>query len=145
MVLQTLLNLAAGWLTFGLIEHAAQILDDARTELLSPSGLKLQQKDYTELAQAYVRALGHGPSDTGLSRITELFRKMDPTKVNNTFTTAPHYSRLHLNLVETVIQAVVSDEFALAEAGRRWLDDDEYLVRRRIHGDMRSNLDRSGL
>jgi hypothetical protein len=144
-VLQTLLNLAAGWLTFGLNEQAAQILDEARTELLGPTGLKLQPKDYTELAQGYVAALGQGPSESGLPRITELFRKMGQEKITNTWTTAPYYSRLHLNLVETVILAVVSDEFALGPAGRRWLDDDEYLVRKRIHADMKRNLDKSGL
>jgi hypothetical protein len=144
-VLQTLLNLAAGWLTFGLNDHARPILEEARAELLSPTGLKLQPKDYTELAQGYVAALGQGPSESGLPAITELFRKMDQGRITNTWTTAPYYSRLHLNLVETVITAVVSDEFALGPAGRRWLDDDEYLVRRRIHADMKRNLATSGL
>jgi hypothetical protein len=141
-VLQTQLNLAAGWLTFGLNERAAPILDEARTELLSANGVKLAAKDYTELAKAYVTALGQGPSEVGLPRITELFRKMDPGKITNTWTTHPYYSRLHLNLVESVIQAIVSDEFALGPAGRRWLDDDEYLVRRRIHADMKRELKR---
>ncbi|MDB5308266.1 MAG: hypothetical protein JWO38_2468 [Gemmataceae bacterium] len=144
-VLQTLLSLASGWLSFGLNDQAAPILDEARNELLSPTGLKLQALPYTELARAYVTALGQGPSETGLPRITELFRKMDPGKITNTLTTASCYSRLHLNLVEDVILAVVSDEFALGPAGRRWLDDDEYLVRRRIHGDMKRERERSGL
>jgi hypothetical protein len=48
-------------------------------------------------------------------------------------------------LVEEVVLAMVSDEFALGPAGRKWLDDDEYLVRKRIHGDMKRGLDRSGL
>ena len=145
-VLQTELNLAAGWLTFGLSDHAADILNEARTELLTPDrGLKLTPPDYTLLARAYVTALGYGPSETGLPRITELFHKMDPAKITNTFTSGPYYSRLHLNLVEDVILAVVSDEFALGPAGRRWLDDDEYLVRKRVHADMRRNLAGSGL
>jgi hypothetical protein len=142
--LQTLLSLAAGWLTFGLHDHAAPILDAARSELLGPTGLKAPA-EYTKLAQAYVTAVGQGPSDTGLPRITELFWKMEPTRVMNTFTTAPYYSRLHLNLIEDVILAVVSDEFALGPAGRKWLDDDEYLVRRRIHADMKRARERSGL
>src|SRR5262249_6137026 len=144
-VLQTLLNLAAGWLTFSLNEHAAPILDEARTELIGSSGLKLQAQHYTELAKAYVAALGQGPSETGLPRITELFRKMDQKKITNTMTTSSCYSRFHLNLVEEVIQAIVSDEFALGPAGRRWLDDDEYLVRRRIHADMKRERERHGL
>jgi hypothetical protein len=70
----------------------------------------------------------------------ELFRKMDPKKITNTFTTAQFYSRLHLNLVEDVIRALVSDDSALSATGRKWLDDDEFLVRRRIHADMKRNL-----
>jgi hypothetical protein len=65
---------------------------------------------------------------------------MDEKRINNTWTTAQYYSRFHLNLVEETIRAIVSDDFALGPAGRKWLDDDEYLVRRRIHADMKRNL-----
>jgi hypothetical protein len=144
-VLQTLLNLAAGWMTFGMNDRAMETLDGARAELLGSTGLALPPKNYTDLARTYIGALGQGPSETGLPRMIELFKKMEPKKINNTFTTAPHYSRFHLNLVEEVVLAMVSDEFALGPAGRKWLDDDEYLVRKRIHGDMKRGLDRSGL
>ena len=40
---------------------------------------------------------------------------------------------------------MVNDDFALGPAGRRWLDEDEYLVRRRIHADLRKQLSASGL
>ena len=83
--------------------------------------------------------------DSAEAERSELFHKMDPARITNTYTTAPHYSRFHLNLAEDVILAVVSDEFALGPAGRRWLDDDEYLVRKRIHADMKRNLATSGL
>lgn len=139
-VLQTLLNLAAGWLTFGMHDKAKPILDEAHNELLNPNAIKLQPKEYTALAQAYVAALGQGPSETGLARIIELFRKMDKARINNTWTTAQFYSRFHLNLVEDVVRAIVSDDFALGPSGRKWLDDDEYLVRKRIHSDMRRHL-----
>ena len=85
------------------------------------------------------------PSETGLARITELFQRMEKHKINNTFTTAQYYSRFHLNLVEDVIRAVVSDDFALGPGGRKWLDDDEYIVRRRIHADMKREREKSGL
>jgi hypothetical protein len=144
-VLQSLLNLAGGWLTFGLHDQAAPILDDARAELLGQSAAPLPPKDYTELAKAYVSALGQGPAEPGLARVGELFRRMEPGRITNTWTTSKFYSRFHLNLVEATVQAVVSDDFALGPAGRRWLDEDEYLVRRRIHRDMKRHLERSGL
>ncbi|MCI0699761.1 MAG: hypothetical protein L0241_01575 [Planctomycetia bacterium] len=144
-VLQTLLNLAGGWLTLGLNDQAEPILAEARNELLGSNALSLPPKDYTELAKAYVTALGQGPPERALHSIIELFRKMSPSKITNTWTTAQYYSRFHLNLAEEVIRAVVSEDSALGQSGRKWLDDDEYLVRRRIHADMKRNLDAGGL
>lgn len=144
-VLQTLLNLAGGWLHFGRADRAAPILEEARNELLSANAVSLPPKEYTELARAYVTALGQGPSEPALARMIELFRRMSPAKITNTWTTAQYYSRFHLNLVEDVIRAVVNDDAALGPSGRRWLDDDEYLVRRRIHADMKRNLEKNNL
>ncbi|MBY0459923.1 MAG: hypothetical protein K2V38_21615, partial [Gemmataceae bacterium] len=144
-VLQTLLNLAGGWLHFGRQDRAEPILLEARNELLTSNAVSLQPKDYTELARAYATALGQGNAETALVRMIELFKKMSPAKITNTWTTAQYYSRFHLNLVEDVIRAVVNDDAALGPSGRRWLDDDEYLVRRRIHADMKRNLEKSNL
>src|SRR5439155_11836928 len=126
-------------------DRARPILEDARNELLNQNATALQPKDYTELARAYVTALGQGASESGLENMIALFRKMPPAKITNTWTTAQYYSRFHLNLVEDVILALVSDDSSLGSAGRKWLDDDEYLVRRRIHADMRRNLEKNNL
>jgi hypothetical protein len=143
--LQTMLAISSGWLNFGLTEQATPILEEARTELLAaPSDNRLAMEN-ARLACAYVTTLAQGPSDVALQRIGELFRKMDPNKVTNSFTTAAIYSRLHLNVVEAVVLGLVSDDFAIGSAGRRWLEEDEYLVRRRIHRDMRTLLTGSGL
>lgn len=142
--LQSLVNLAGGWLMIGLGEQARPILEMARAELLDGRS-KLQPKDYVPLAQAYVAALTQGPAETGLPQVGELYRRMPPGKVVNGWTTARFYSRFHLNLVEETVLAVVSDDFARGTAGRRWLEEDELLVRRRIHADMRAHLARSGL
>jgi hypothetical protein len=139
-VLQTLLNLAGGWMHLGLKDRADPILVEARNELLNTNAVALQPKDYTELARAYVTALGQGNADACLGGMIELFKRMSTAKITNTWTTAQYYSRFHLNLVEDVILAIVSDDSALGSSGRKWLDDDEYLVRRRIHADMKRNL-----
>jgi len=89
----------------GLHDRAAPILQEARNELLGANALVLQPKEYTELAKAYVTALGQGHPDNCLAGMIELFRKMSPSKITNTWTTAQYYSRFHLNLVEDVIQA----------------------------------------
>lgn len=137
-VLQALLHLAGGWLSYGLVDQAVAILDEARTDLLA-TGTRWQnlEREYTLIARAYVSACGQGPVDVGLPRIVELFAKMDPNCVKNAFSTSEFYSRLHLSLVEEVVLALVSDEYALGPGGRRWLDDDEYLVRKRVHADVK--------
>ncbi|MBX9627541.1 MAG: hypothetical protein K2X82_27315 [Gemmataceae bacterium] len=140
--LQTLLTLAGGWLAFGLDDRAAPILDAARDDLLGAKRPKLAPKDYTQLARATVAALGQGKADAALPRIAELFARMDPAAVDDKWTGNGVYSKLRMGLVEEVVLALVSDDFALGSTARKWLDDDEYLVRRRVHADMRRHLDR---
>jgi cellulose synthase operon protein C len=142
---RTLLHLAGGWLYFGEVEKSLPFLDEAKSVLFDEGDLIKNKKfqEYAKLARTYGTVLGQGPVDMALTRIEELFRKM--AKLPNTYTTASHYSRFHLNIVEDVVRAIVSEDFALGPTARRWLDDDEYLVRRRIHRDMRKNLSHHGL
>jgi hypothetical protein len=105
-VLQTLLNLAGGWMHLGLKDRADPILAEARNELLNTNAVALQPKDYTELARAYVTTLGQGNVDQCLYGMIELFKRMSTAKITNTWTTAQYYSRFHLNLVEDTVIAV---------------------------------------
>jgi hypothetical protein len=59
--------------------------------------------------------------------------------------TNTHYSLARLRLVEAAVRAVVTDDFALGPAARRWLDDDEYRVRRRVHADVRAAVGAGGV
>jgi hypothetical protein len=147
-VLGALLHLAEGYLFFGGFEKAKPFLDEARATFLENQKTSrdraLKPDKVKELVRAYVSALGQGPVDEALNRIEDLFQG-GLEKLPNGFTTATHFSRLHLNIVEDVVRSLVSDNMALGDQARRWLDDDEYLVRRRIHGDMRKILASHGL
>ena len=149
--LQTLLSLAGGWLFFGNFDLANPILDEARAELIAPAKPVGSQVgalipiDFAKLARSYIAAVGQGPSESGLDRLAELFREMDPKRLTIGGTNARFYSELHLAIVEEVVLAIASDDFALGPGGRRWLDEDEFLVRRRIHRDMQSTLAESRL
>jgi cellulose synthase operon protein C len=48
-----------------------------------------------------------------------------------------------LAIVEAAVLALVGDDAALDPATRRWLDESEFLVRRRIHRDVRQALAKS--
>jgi hypothetical protein len=145
-LLQTHLTIAAGWLTLGFHDRAAPTLDYVRHELLDPQASQTYSSHpYTQIVRSYVFAIGHGGCASGIVRIIDLFTKMPPQRIDNAWTGSMHYSLYHLNVIEDVILALVSDEFALGPAGRRWLDDDEYLVRQRIHADMKRERERHGL
>jgi hypothetical protein len=127
------------------LEPATEVLDEARVYLYqnSASGRSATQwLSYCGLAGTYAAVLGHAPVEYALTRLVEMFQKMlDPP---NTRTSAAFYAELHLSVVEAVVLAIVSDDFALGPGARRWLEDDESLVRRRIHRDHRAMLRKTG-
>jgi hypothetical protein len=143
-VLTALLYLAEAWQYSGAYSQAKPFLDEARSTIFANGKDKtIKPLQLAKLVQTYVSALGQGPVDEALNRIEELFQKLE--KLPNSFTTMSHFSRLHLNVVEDVVLSLVSENFTMGDAARRWLDDDEYLVRRRIHSDMRHLLKQHGL
>ena len=66
-------------------------------------------------------------------------------RLPNTMTSNNYYSVFHLSVTEAIVLTLATDDFALGPTARRWLDDDEYLVRRRIHRDVRAALARAGM
>jgi hypothetical protein len=92
------LVLDAGSLLLG---ETAPTLDRARAALLDAGGLPLLPKDYTDLACGYAYALGY--AESGIERLTELFREMPPGRVTNTWTTKAYFSRLHVILSEEAV------------------------------------------
>ena len=74
------------------------------------------------------------PSSWPRQRFEELFNRLEG--IRDPWTTSHHYLLSQLLIVEAVVQAVVSDDFTLGPGVRRWLDEEEYLVRRRIHRDV---------
>ena len=94
--------------------------------------------NHVELACTYMTTLGQAPMEFALARIMEFFRKVEG--VYDVWTTQTHYSLSRLNVVEAMMLALISDDFTLDHEARKRLDDDEFLVRRRIHRDVREAL-----
>lgn len=133
--LRLLLHVAAGWSYFGQADRARPVYDEARALLFQGDLPPIEQ---TALACVYVNALGQAPADLALPRLEELFRGLE--RVHDTFTVVSHYSVSRLDLIQAVVLTVASDDFTLGETGRRWLEDEEFFVRRRIHRDVRAAL-----
>lgn len=140
--LRTLLQIAGGWLYFNRPEQAVPILDEASTLLFDENAIS-QAVFRARLACGYALTLGQAPPEMALKRLEELFGKLG--RLSDTFTTNTHYALFQLQVVESVVRAVVSDDFAVGQNVRRWLDEDEYLVRRRVHHDLKTFMAQSGL
>jgi FtsH ternary system domain X7 len=132
--LRRLLALTGGWFYVARDDQAESVLEEARRVLL---GNEVQDStEQTNLAVAYMDALGQAPVSLALPRVEEVFHQLHG--VRDTQLTKTHYSLAQLRLIEAAVLAVVNDDFTLAPTARRWLDDDEYVVRRRIHADVRA-------
>jgi hypothetical protein len=131
--LRALLHVASGWYYFGRDSQADPILQRVREVLLKGD---LPPREQLALACAYARAVGQAAVSVAQKRLEEIFRSL--RGIRDGFLTNTHFSASQLDLIEAVVLAVVSDDFTMGTQGRRWLDDDELLVRRRIHRDWRA-------
>jgi hypothetical protein len=130
--LQALLHVAAGWYYFGRDRQADPIVKASRKALLQQ---ELLIRDKCALASSYALTVGQGPVESATTRLEELFKQLSGTV--DTYTTSRYYYLLQFDVLESAVRAVASDDFTLGSNARRWLDDDEYIVRRRIHRDLR--------
>ena len=130
--LPVLIQIAGGWLFFGREENAWPILDRVRSRILDEKTTPVKK---THLAARYLTALGQAQLDDALPRVTEIFQSVDGITTDQV--TDSHFGLRQLAIVEATMLAMVSDDFTHDKDSRRWMDDDEYLVRRRIHRDVR--------
>jgi hypothetical protein len=136
------LGIGIGWFIAGNEDVGTRILNEARESLFLKKDA--DDRERTELAIAYAEALGFTPARVAHGRLEEMFQRplflvevMGST--NRYFTLKP------LQLIDTIVRSVVTDEFTLGPAVRGWLDDDEYLIRGRIHRDMAAMLRDQGM
>lgn len=140
-----LLHVASGWLNTDQADRARPILDLARSLIqpATPAAADRPAALVVSLVGNYVATAALAPLDEAIQRAEALFAAGQMERIPNTFTTAPYYSRFHVSIAEAVALAFANEDVTFGPAARRWLDDDEYAVRRRIHGDVRAALERS--
>ncbi len=135
VILRSLLHVASGWFYFGLDQQAKPIVEEAK-RLLYKGNLPHQEK--RGLACTLVNTLGQAPFDWALRGLEEMFNKLQG--IFDTFTTNDYYGQSQLDVIETVVLSIITEDFAVGGMARRWLDEDEFLVRRRIHQDLHAAM-----
>ncbi|MDB4959386.1 MAG: hypothetical protein JWO36_6955, partial [Myxococcales bacterium] len=125
------LALAAGLAFLGDSARALPIFDQARKMLGETGMIATARLDLTRaLALAYAQA----PLSNALGGIAELAGQL--RDVTDNYGTNSHYCLSVLHFVESLVLGITSDDLALGEAGRRFIEDDEHLIRRRLHRDL---------
>lgn len=90
--------------------------------------------DRLTLARALSRALGHSREDLALAALRRMEGEL--ARVTDSYNTNSHFCLSVVAYVEALVLGYASEELVLGELGRRYLDEDEHLVRRRIQRDL---------
>lgn len=121
------LNLAAGLAYLGHIDRAKPVFEEAHEALKTNA---LQGQERLALVRSLAGALSQAPQDyavAGIMRLTDQLKT-----VTDSYNQNSHFCLSVLHFMESLVLGVASEDLALGEFGRRWLDEDEYLVRRRV-------------
>ncbi len=124
------LHTAAALAFLGEMERARPVFDEALTVLQGD----LPISERLQLTRALARALGGAPLEYALAGLERLQKRFEV--VTDNFNTNSHVCLSVVDFIEALVLGYVSDDLAVDPAARRFLDDDEYLVRRRIHRDL---------
>jgi hypothetical protein len=128
--LQGRLALAAGLAYLGETARALPILEQARKSL----GESMTLTARLDLTRSLARAYAQAPIGDALAAIADLSGQL--RDITDSFGTNSHYCLSVLHFVESLVLGIASDDLALGEAGRRFVEDDEHLIRRRLHRDL---------
>jgi cellulose synthase operon protein C len=135
--LPAFLRLASGWFYFNDEDSGRSAINIVREAIYRDS---MSYESYMNLACDYATTLSNAPYHIAVPRIEEIFERFrlrGVTSMRNTIGM--------VRLVESCVLAMVSDEFAVDQSLRQYMDEDEFLVRKRIHQDVREALKRAGL
>jgi hypothetical protein len=124
------LALAGGLAFLGDTARALPILDQARKAL----GEEMTMMHRIERIRGLARAYSQAPLGHALGGIAELSGQL--REITDSFGTNSHYCLSVLHFVESLVTGITSDDLALGEVGRRFVEDDEHLIRRRLHRDL---------
>ena len=124
------LHTASALAFLGETERALPVYEEALTVL----GGDLPMPERLHLGRALTRALGTAPFEFATAGLDRILKRLDI--VTDSFNTNTHVCLSVVDFVEALVLGYASEDLAVDHTARRFLDEDEYLVRRRIHRDL---------
>jgi len=141
VMIPALLRLAGGWFYFEHDQFARDTIEAVRKELFAPD---LSKNARVSLSMAYVGCLGNAPVSLALPCLDEFFERL-PHSTTGYPLVMDDVPFAQLRILETVVMSLATEDFSLDSNVRRLLDEDEFLIRKRIHSDVREAMKRAGL
>ena len=130
--LQARLGLASGFMYLGAFAQAQPIIDEALSRLGRESGLIIAER--IKLTRATTQALSHASTELALPGLSRVAQQLP--WITDSFNTNSHFCLSMVDFADALVLGHVGDDLTLNETTRRFLDEDEYLVRRRVHRDV---------
>jgi cellulose synthase operon protein C len=124
------LHTAAALSYLGEVDRARPVFEEALTALSAERPLP----ERLQLTRALTRALGTAPINYAIAGLDALQKRLDV--VTDSFNTNTHVCLSVVDYMESLVLGYASEDLAIDQVARRFLDEDEYLVRRRIHRDL---------
>ena len=125
------LGLAGGLAYLGRLDRARPLLEAARKAVRDPA---TPMAERLKVARSLARAWSHAPEEHAIAGLADLAEELQ--KVTDSLSTNSHFCLSVVSFMEGLVLGITSEDLALGEIGKRWLDEDEYLVRRRVHRDL---------
>ncbi|MBL9039345.1 MAG: hypothetical protein JNG84_12575, partial [Archangium sp.] len=128
------LALAAGFSYLGQFALAQPIIEEAQARLARESGMTAVNR--LSLTRATARALGNAATEVALPGLLRLAQQLP--WITDNFNTNDSFCLSVVKFADALVLGHVGDDLTLNETTRRFLEEDEYLVRRRVHRDVAS-------
>jgi hypothetical protein len=130
--LQARLALASGFAYLGATPQAEPIINEVQQRLARESGLIIA--DRLRLTRAVAQALSHSSTEVALPGLLRIAQQLP--WMTDSYNTNSHFCLSLVDFADALVLGHVGDDLTLNETTRRFLDEDEYLVRRRVHRDV---------
>jgi hypothetical protein len=131
MPLVAQLGVASGLAMLGRMTEASAVFDRAFAAL---GGFQGGMPERLTLTRSLAGALAHAPVEQALPALARLSEQLP--KVTDSYNTNTHFCLSVVELADALVLGHVGVAQGAGERTRHWLDEDEFLVRRRIHREL---------
>lgn len=126
------LTLVSCFSLLGQYEQSSKIIEEGFIAL----DTNPQLKDKLQIIRVLSRALSYAPEKDAIHGLEQIFHYI--TNITDSFNTNSHFCLSVISFMESIVLGYSSNDLVLGDLGRRFLDEDEFLIRRRIHKDIQN-------